>query len=431
MKEIDKIRAEIKEGQYREILTRLYGNEEKQQTKAEERIEQVLQGFCRAFEKNADTKVCVFSAPGRTEIGGNHTDHQRGKVLTGAVDLDALCCAAPNASGRIRIFSEGYGMTEIPAGDWSVREEEKNSTAALVRGVAAGIAGKGYFVGGFDLYMISDVPGGSGLSSSACFEVLTGTVINHLFCSGALPAEEIAKIGQFAENVYFGKPSGLMDQMGCAIGGAVAIDFYERENPRIHPVACETESAGYALCIIDTGADHADLTADYAAVPAEMSAVAAAFGKEVLSEVPEQAFYQRIPELRRSCGDRAVLRAMHFFAECERVEQETAALENHDFGAFLALVNASGRSSYMYLQNIATFRKAEEQPVAVALAAAEHFLNGRGAVRVHGGGFAGTIQAFVPLDALAEFTARMDALLGEGACKATRIRPAGGCLLMG
>lgn len=308
--------------------------------------------------------------------------------------------------------------------------QEENTTKAIIRGVVAGIAELDFSVDGFDAYVVSDVPSGSGLSSSACFEVLIGTVINGLFCGSKLPPAAIAKIGQYAENVYFGKPSGLLDQMGCALGGIVSIDFRNREQPDYHTVNVDFANAGYALCIIDTGADHSNLTADYAAIPQEMGQVAGYFGKEVLCQVEETAFYQAVPDLRKQLGDRAVMRAIHYFTDCRRVEDQVEALEHGDFDRFLRLVSSSGHSSYMYLQNVATYRDPKDQPVALALAMAGYYLHNRGARRVHGGGFAGTIQAFVPLDMVEEFQAGMDSLLGTGACRVTYIRPVGCCTLI-
>ncbi len=395
-----------------------------------DRISHVADGYAKTFGKDDSAEVAIYSAPGRTEIGGNHTDHQRGKVLTGSVDLDALACAAPNGTNTVNIFSEGYGMISIDCTQLEPVKEEENTTSSLIRGIISKISGIGWPVQGFDAYIISDVPGGSGLSSSACFEVLIGVVINGLYCKGALGLAEIAKIGQYAENVFFGKPSGLLDQMGCALGGIITIDFKDKEHPVYHAVDFDFASAGYALCIVDTGADHADLTGDYAAVPAEMKAVAAEMGKEVLCEVDEQAFYAQVPRIRKKLGDRAVLRAIHYFTDCHRVENQVAALEAGDFDTFLRMVSSSGHSSYMYLQNVATYRDPKDQPVAVALAMAGHYLHTRGARRVHGGGFAGTIQAFVPLDMVDEFKAGMDALLGDGACRVTYIRPIGGCTLI-
>lgn len=427
---IQQLKQTLNSGGYDEKLAYIYCRPAAETAPLRARVSHVADGYCKTFQRGGDAEVLICSAPGRTEIGGNHTDHQRGKVLTGSVDLDALACAAPNGSDKVNIFSEGYGMLSIDITQREPLAQEENTTAALIRGIVARIGQLGYPVAGFDAYVISDVPGGSGLSSSACFEVLIGVVVNALFCGGEIPLDAIAKIGQYAENVYFGKPSGLLDQMGCALGGIVAIDFYEKDHPVYHAVDFDFAAAGYALCIVDTGADHADLTGDYAAVPAEMRAVAAAMGKEVLCEVNEDDFYAAVPRLRKELGDRAVLRAIHYFTDCHRVENQVKALEEGDFDHFLRLVSSSGHSSYMYLQNVATYRDPADQPVAVALAMAWHYLQGQGARRVHGGGFAGTIQAYVPLERVPVFQAGMDALLGEGACRVTYIRPVGGCVLM-
>ena len=431
MKPIRTIRKELTEGKYDEMLSRLYCRPSEELQPYRERIVNVTEGFMKEFGRDDSAEVAVFSAPGRTEIGGNHTDHQRGKVLTGSVDLDAIACTAPNGTDKVRIFSEGYGLTEIDTCDLAPVKEEENTTAAIIRGTLAAIAGRGYKISGFDAWVTSDVPGGSGLSSSACFEVLIGVIVNGLFCGNAIPADEIARIGQYAENVYFGKPSGLLDQMGCAVGGIIAIDFKDKDKPLYYAVDFDFAGVGYALCIVDTGADHSDLTADYAAVPAEMKAVASFFGKEVLSEVEESDFYSNIPAVREKLGDRAVLRAIHYYTDCRRVDQQVEALEKGEFERFLRLVSSSGHSSYMYLQNVDTYRNPASQPVAVALAMARYYLKGRGARRVHGGGFAGTIQAFVPLDMVDSFKEGMDSLLGEGACRVTYIRPVGGCELIG
>ena len=427
---IRQLNANLTNGVYDEKLAHLYCRTVDEIGPFRDRISHVADGYMKTFGKDDSAAVSIFSAPGRTEIGGNHTDHQRGKVLTGSVDLDALACAAPNGTNLVNIFSEGYGMISIDATRLEPVKEEENTTASLIRGIVARISSMGWKVDGFDAYVISDVPGGSGLSSSACFEVLIGVVVNGLYCKNALGMADIAQIGQYAENVFFGKPSGLLDQMGCAIGGIITIDFQDKEHPQYHAVDFDFASAGYALCIVDTGADHADLTGDYAAVPAEMKAVAAEMGKEVLCEVDENEFYANVPALRKKLGDRAVLRAIHYFTDCHRVEKQVEALEANDFHTFLRMVSSSGHSSYMYLQNVATYRDPKDQPVAVALAMAGHYLNHEGARRVHGGGFAGTIQAFVPLDMVPEFKAGMDALLGEGACRVTYIRPIGGCTLV-
>ena len=355
----------------------------------------------------------IFSAPGRTELGGNHTDHQHGLVLAAAVTLDTKAAAAENNDGCIRVMSEGYAPVTVRLNELEMQPEERNTTAALVRGVAAGFVRRGYGVRGFDAYVVSDVLPGSGLSSSAAFEVLIGTVINAL-SGGALSPAEIARIGQYAENEYFGKPSGLMDQTASAVGGIVAIDFAE---------------CGYALCIIDSGADHAELTEEYAAITNELKAVCRVFGKEHLREVDEHEFYARIAEVRRAAGDRAALRAAHVFNENKRCAEETAALGNGDFERFLQLVTESGRSSWMYLQNVIPTGSTARQELAFALLLCERLLGGRGAFRVHGGGFAGTVQAFVPVDMLAGFRAGIDAVLGAGSCHVLSIRHEGGCMM--
>jgi galactokinase len=431
MESMKTIKSQLSAGVYDSALAKLYCRADGQVADQKARILRVAEGYCTQFQQDECAQVAFYSAPGRTELGGNHTDHQRGKVLTGSVDLDAIACAAPNGTDLVRVYSEGYGLVTVDATSLDRVKEEENTTNALIRGVLARVAQLGYPVGGFDAYITSGVPGGSGLSSSACIEVLLGVMVNDLFCGGALSMAQVAQIGQYAENVYFGKPSGLLDQMGCAMGGVVAIDFADPERADYHPVAFDFTAAGYALCIIDTGADHANLTGDYAAIPAEMGAVAACFGKQVLSEVPEADFYGNLARVKAQCGDRAALRAIHYYDDCRRVEQQVAALERGDIDRFLALVSESGRSSFMYLQNIATFRPEDGQPVALALALAEHLLGGQGAVRVHGGGFAGTIQAFVPLAQVPSFQSGMDALLGQGACRVTAIRPVGGCVLLG
>lgn len=367
-----------------------------------------------------------FSAPGRTEVSGNHTDHQRGRVLAGAVNLDTVAAVRANGTNQIRVQSKGYalccvdlaGLTPVPA--------EINSTPALIRGVAARFVELGCSVSGFDAYCESTVLPGSGLSSSAAFEVLIGTIINHLFFDGRVSPPEIAQIGQYAENVFFGKPCGLMDQTASAVGGLVTIDFADKDHPVIHPVDFDFASSGHALCVIDSRADHADLTDEYAAIPNELKTVCAYFGKEVTTEIPEAEFYAAIPALRERCGDRAVMRAIHEYNENRRVPQQVACLEKGDFEGFLRLTRESGFSSWMYLQNVIPAGYVNQQAMAVALGLCEHYLQGRGAYRVHGGGFAGTVQAFVPFDLLDAFRTGIDAALGQGACHVLSIRPQGG-----
>lgn len=391
------------------------------------RMEDAEKGFADTFGKEAER---FFSASGRTEIGGNHTDHQHGCVLAAAVDLDIFGAAAKNDSRIIRIFSEGYGMEEISLDDLEVKKEEINTTASLIRGVASKITQMGYTLGGLDMYTVSNVLKGSGISSSAAYEVLVGTVINALYCENKLTPVEIAQIGQYAENVYFGKMSGLMDQTASSVGGVVAIDFRDNANPIVRKLDFDFTKAGYALCIIDSGADHADLSDEYSAIPMEMRQVAAHFGKEVLREVALADFLTDMAAVREKAGDRATLRAYHFLRDNQRAIDEAAALEAGDFDKFLSLVKESGYSSFMYLQNVYVSGSVEHQEVAYALAACEAALAGKGAYRVHGGGFAGTIQAFVPQEMLADFVEQMENAVGKGRCHVLSIRPAGGTELM-
>ncbi len=383
----------------------------------------IKQGFHTAF--GADP-VRYFSASGRTEIGGNHTDHQRGRVLAGAVNLDTVAAVRPNGTPVISILSEGYPLCQVDVSDLTPKAEEINTTMALIRGVAARFTQLGCKVGGFDAYVTSTVLPGSGLSSSAAYEVLIGTIINHLFFDGRVSQPEIAMIGQYAENVFFGKPCGLMDQMASAVGAMVTIDFCDKDNPVIEKVDFDFAACGHALCIIDSRASHADLTDEYAAITLELKDICTFFGKAVLTEIPENDFVAAIPQLREKFGDRAVLRAYHFYQENARVPQQVAALKSGDFDTFLKLIKQSGYSSYMYLQNVIPAGYREHQDVALSLALCEMYLGGRGAYRVHGGGFAGTVQAFVPVDMLDAFRKGIDTVLGEGACHVLSIRPQGG-----
>lgn len=380
-------------------------------------------GFAAAF---GGAPEAYFSAPGRTEVGGNHTDHQRGHVLAGAVNLDTVAAVRKNRLGTIRILSKGYPLCQVDVRSLTPVPEEVNTTPALIRGVAARFAQLGCRVEGFDAYCESTVLPGSGLSSSAAYEVLIGTIINCLFFDKKISQPEIARIGQYAENVFFGKPCGLMDQTASAVGGLVTIDFGDKDHPDIRPVNFDFATAGHALCVIDSRADHADLTDEYAAITLELKAVCGHFGKEVITEIPEAEFYAAIPALRQECGDRAVMRAIHEYNEDRRVPRQVECLERGDFDGFLRLVKESGFSSWMYLQNVIPAGYVRQQAMAVALGLCEHYLQGRGAYRVHGGGFAGTVQAFVPLDLLEGFRAGIDAALGEGACHVLSIRPQGG-----
>ena len=367
-----------------------------------------------------------FSAPGRTELSGNHTDHQRGRVLAGAVNLDMQAAVRLNGTGTVRVLSKGYPLSVVDLAQLEPVASEINTTPALIRGVAARFTQLGCTVEGFDVYMESTVLPGSGLSSSAAFEVLIGTIINHLFFGRKATAPEVAMIGQYAENVFFGKPCGLMDQTASSVGGMVTIDFEDQEHPVIEPVDFDFAACGHALCIIDSRASHADLTDEYAAITRELKQICARFGKEVLRQIPKEDFYREIPALRQTCGDRAVLRAIHFYEENERVPRQVAALRAGDFDMYLKLMKESGYSSFMYLQNVVPAGYKEKQDMAIALALCEQYLGGRGGYRVHGGGFAGTVQAFVPFDILETFRTGIDAVLGEGACHVLSIRPQGG-----
>ena len=409
-----------------EAISSLYGAPER--ARQAQRYRGLVEGFANTF--GPAERLAVFSAPGRTEIGGNHTDHQHGKVLAGSVNLDVIAAVAPSGDSTIRIQSEGFPMDVIDLADLSIREEEKNTSAAIIRGIAAWFAQRGCKVGGFNAYTTSNVLKGSGLSSSAAFEVLVGTIINHLFNDQQCTPIQIAQIGQYAENVYFGKPSGLLDQMASSVGNMVTIDFADNANPIVERVDFDFAHSGYALCIVDSGADHADLTDEYAAVTRELKEVCAHFGKSVLREVPEADFYAELPTLRRKAGDRAVLRAIHIYEDNRRVTGQVEALRAGDFDAFLRLVTASGLSSWRLLQNVVPAGYTHHQEVAVALTVCEKLLGGRGACRVHGGGFAGTIQAFVPLDILDRFRGEMERILGDGSCHVLSIRPVGGVRLV-
>ena len=421
-----RLEACLEQLSFEETLIRLYGREGKD--RARTRCLEAAAGFRQAFGYSPQA---LFSAPGRTELGGNHTDHQRGCVLAAAVDMDILAAAAVTDSGVIRVLSQGYPMTEVSLRELTPQEGEKNTSAALIRGVASRMQEMGCALRGrgLDVYMTSTVPKGSGLSSSAAFEVLMGTMLNELFWSGHCTPVELAQIGQYAENVFFGKPCGLMDQTASSVGGVVAIDFADTAHPIVERLDVDLHACGYALCILDSGAGHEDLTGEYSAITEELRAVCRVFGKEVLREVPEEAFLAELPHVRKAAGDRAVNRAFHVYGENRRVREEVQALRSGDFQRFFTLVRESGRSSAMYLQNIIPTGSTAAQELMVTIALCERILDGRGAVRVHGGGFGGTAQAFVPLDMLDGFRDRVEASLGRGCCHVVRIRPAGGIRL--
>ena len=407
-------------GSYDVSFGKLYGDVDK----ARVRYAEACDEFVKLFGQDREARL--FSAPGRTEVGGNHTDHQLGRVLAGSVDLDVIAVASPNADRVVRIKSAGFNMDTVDLNDLNPAADEEEHAIALIRGICARFSELGYKIGGFDAYTTSNVLKGSGLSSSAAFEVLVGTMISHLYNDGAIDAVTIAKVSQYAENEFFGKPCGLMDQMACAVGGFTAIDFADPEHPIVEKVEFDLASRDFCLCIVNTGGNHADLTSEYAAVPGEMTRIAKFFGKSVLRQVDVESFYKKIAELRLVFGDRAVLRAIHFFDENERALEEKEALRDGRFDRFLELVKESGRSSFMKLQNVYSSQNVSEQGLSLALALSERILAGRGAWRVHGGGFGGTIQAFVPGDLLEEYRAKMECVFGQGTCYVLRIRPCGG-----
>ena len=427
MKSIPVWKQELSDGVHAARLASLYCCAPAETASEAARYAAVLDGLEKTFGSHAEAGL--YSAPGRTEIGGNHTDHQHGRVLAGSVNIDMIAAAAPNDKNQLRVQSEGYDLCVIDLNDLEARKEEENTTAALLRGECAAFTQRGAKLSGLDVYISSNVPKGSGVSSSAAFEVLIGVILTDCFMAEKVSPIAIAQIGQWAENVYFGKPCGLMDQMASSVGNIITIDFASPAKPVVEPVAVDFSKAGLALCILDSGADHADLTDEYAAIPAECRAVAAVCGGEVLRDVPFETFLAKLPECRRQCGDRAVLRAFHVYADNDRVAKQVAALHNGDFGTFLSLVNESGCSSWEYLQNVIPAGYKEHQEVGVTIAAAKHLLGDKGAVRVHGGGFAGTVQAFVPVEMLDEFKAGMEAILGEGRCHVLSIRPEGGAVL--
>ena len=405
----------------REQLAFLYGKDEQALNAQTERYAALVRRFAELFGDREDMQL--ISAPGRTEIGGNHTDHNHGRVLAAAVNLDALCAAGPRDDLKVRFYSEGYEPVEIDLSDLSVRTEEEGTTAALIRGVAAGMKEAGYRIGGFDAAVTSTVAGGSGLSSSAALEVMLTGVLDALYNRFDMPYALRARISQKAENAYFGKPSGLLDQMASAAGGLVTVDFRDTDKPEARELQYDFAKKGYSLVVVATGGSHADLTDCYAAIPAEMKAVAAYYGKPYLRGLTAEQLIADMDGLRKQVSDRALIRAFHFIAEDARVPEQVKALEEDRMEDFLRLIIDSGRSSFMYLQNI--YARETEQSLSLALCMAEQMLRGRGAWRIHGGGFAGTTLNFVPEDLLTSFTAAMDRTFGRGAAIPLGIRPVG------
>ncbi len=389
------------------------------------RLLSAIDSFTELFGEDG-RDICIFSVPGRSEISGNHTDHNRGCVLAGAIDRDIIAVAARNDKGVINFHSEGYSPDRVVVDETADPDGYENYTSgALIAGITHGFSLEGYSVGGFDAYSNTEVLKGSGISSSAAFEVMIGNILNHLYNGGKVDNKKIAMLAQYAENLYFGKPCGLMDQMACAVGGFVYIDFEDREKPVVEPIEFSLSDKGYALCIVNTGGNHADLNEDYASIPTEMKAVASALGREVLRGVTEEELTAAIPALRERVGDRAVLRAVHFVRENERVRVAKEALKSGDLDAFFGAIRKSGASSFQYLQNVYTNVNVKEQGLSLALALADGFLGEEGALRVHGGGFAGTVQVFLKRQRLAEFSALMDSVFGEGSAMPLNVRPLG------
>lgn len=420
--ETRRIISEIENGNYDNLFLDIYVDEDKISYQ-KQRYVNAIESYIEEF---GEDDVEIYSAPGRSEVGGNHTDHQHGEILAASINLDAIGIVKKTDDMKVSILSKGYTLTTISLENLDMQKEEKETTIALIKGVVAGLANRGYKIGGFKAYITSDVLIGAGLSSSAAYETLIGNIVSGLYNNMSISAEEIAIIGQFAENVYFGKPCGLMDQMACSVGNMVHVDFANTNNPKVEKVTFDLNKYGYSLCITDTKGSHADLTADYAAVPEEMKKVAAFFGKEVLLGLTVDDILENIVEVREQVGDRGVLRALHFIRENERVQKEVSYLSDEDIAGFLKTVAASGNSSYKYLQNVYSNADVQHQNVSLALAISEDFLGDNGVCRVHGGGFAGTIQAFVKNDVVIEYQRIMDKVFGQGACSVLKIRKYGG-----
>ena len=420
--ETRRIISEIENGNYDNLFLDIYVDEDKISYQ-KQRYVNAIESYIEEF---GEDDVEIYSAPGRSEVGGNHTDRQHGEILAASINLDAIGIVKKTDDMKVSILSKGYTLTTISLENLDMQEEEKETTIALIKGVVAGLANRGYKIGGFKAYITSDVLIGAGLSSSAAYETLIGNIVSGLYNNMSVSAEEIAIIGQFAENVYFGKPCGLMDQMACSVGNMVHVDFADINNPKVEKVTFDLNKYGYSLCITDTKGSHADLTADYAAVPEEMKKVAAFFGKEVLLGLTVDDILENIVKVREQVGDRGVLRALHFIRENERVQKEVSYLSDEDIEGFLKTVAASGNSSYKYLQNVYSNADVQHQNVSLALAISEDFLGDNGVSRVHGGGFAGTIQAFVKNDIVIEYQKIMDKVFGQGACSVLKIRKYGG-----
>lgn len=413
----------LSSGIYDENLKAVYVTDEAVEAQKPRYIE-TLNDFGELFGWERD--VYIMSAPGRTEVCGNHTDHNNGKVLAASINLDAIAVVSANENNTIRVKSKGHKINIVDLSDLKPDESRYGQSTSMVQGVAAGIKDLGFKVKGFDACTTSDVMGGSGLSSSAAFEVLLGTILSYLYNDGKISPVDIAKVSQYSENVFFGKPCGLLDQMASSVGTFVTIDFESTSNPIIKKIDFDFSKSEHSLCIVDTGGNHSDLTDDYAAVRGEMEAVANAMGKNVLREITYDDFLSALPYIKEKVNDRALLRAIHYFNENKRVDKAIDCLENNDFEGFKKIIIESGYSSYMLNQNVFTPKNPTEQKISLALALSEELLKGKGAWRVHGGGFAGTIQAFVPNDMLEQYKNTMESVFGEGTCHVLIIRPVGG-----
>lgn len=411
----------IENGSADKVLAGLYGSDRLEAQK--KRYTDAVNEFVKIY---GDLDAEIFSVPGRSEVSGNHTDHNRGCVLAAALDLDIIAVASKTDEMKIEVKSKGFDKDDVDISDLNPENYENYGSAAIIAGICDGFGKRGFSYGGFKAYTTSDVLKGSGISSSAAFEVQICNIINHFYNGGKIDAPELAKISQYAENVFFGKPCGLMDQTACAVGGFVAIDFADASNPKIEKLDFDLAKRGYCLCIVNTGGNHADLNDDYASVPAEMKAVAALFGKDVLRGLTYDDILSKFSEIREKLGDRALMRALHFVEENDRVAKQKSALIAGDLDAFLDGVIASGDSSFKQLQNVYTVKNVNEQGLSVAYALCKHVLEGKGgAWRVHGGGFAGTVQAFVPLALKEEFKNTLEKAFGEGACATLNIRAEG------
>lgn len=418
--DILQLKSKIASGEFDKEFTLLYG----EATDARVRFCEALDEFELLYGNRENIRI--FSAPGRTEIGGNHTDHQHGLVLAGSVNLDVIAIVSANNSNTVRIKSKGYPMDELDITDLEIKNEENGMACALIRGVTAAFNRNGYTVGGFDAYTTSNVLKGSGLSSSAAFEVLVSNIINGLFNDGRADSISIAKYSQFAEREYFGKPCGLLDQMASSSGGFTYADFNDPQNPVVEKIDIDLSKSGHTLCVVDTGGNHADLTQDYADITLECKAVSNCLGVQFLRDADEKRFYESIAEIRQKCGDRAVMRAMHIFDENRRVLTQKAALKSGDFNTFFEAVKQSGKSSYELLQNVYSSKSPREQAIPLALALTERFLCGRGAYRVHGGGFAGTIQCYIPDEMFEDYKKMIEAVFGKDSCVKLFVRSVGG-----